>query len=160
MQAGFTHVDDLGQIRMVDVTRKHPTLRRAHASCIVCTDVDLSTLTARADEVDFIEAARLAGIQAAKQTARLIPLCHPLTLHAIDVEVAPRPSGIEVSAIVAAIGQTGVEMEALTACAFAALSVMSAIVGRDPNAQIDDLALMHKSGGESGDWGRMVDPPR
>jgi cyclic pyranopterin phosphate synthase len=160
MHAEFTHVDDLGQLRMVDVTRKHPTLRRANASCMVRTDADLGALTARADAADFIEAARLAGIQAAKQTARLIPLCHPLTLHAIDVEVAPRPSGIEVSAVVAAIGQTGVEMEALTACAFAALSVMSAVVGTDPNAQIDDLVLLHKSGGESGEWGRMVDPRR
>jgi cyclic pyranopterin phosphate synthase len=145
---------------MVDVTRKDPTLRRAHASCIVRTNADVSALPARADAVDVIETARLAGIQAAKQTARLIPLCHPLTLHAIDVVVTPKPTGVEVSASIAAIGQTGVEMEALTACAFAALSIMSALVGRDPHAQIDDLVVLHKSGGESGEWGRMLDPPR
>ena len=74
--------------------------------------------------------------------------------------VTPKPTGVEVSASIAAIGQTGVEMEALTACAFAALSIMSALVGRDPHAQIDDLVVLHKSGGESGEWGRMLDPPR
>jgi cyclic pyranopterin phosphate synthase len=107
--------------------------------------------------VDPLHVARLAGIQAAKQTANLIPLCHPLDLNEIQVEVIPNEQYIAISATVAAVHRTGVEMEALTACAFAALSIVSSVVGVDPNAWIDDIVLLRKSGGKSGDWGRLVE---
>ncbi len=107
-----------------------------------------------------MHAARLAGIQAAKQTANLIPLCHPLDLNEIQVEVVVNDGRIEISATVAATHRTGVEMEALTACAIAALSIVNSLVDVDPKAQIDDLVLLRKSGGKSGEWGRLVDGPR
>jgi cyclic pyranopterin phosphate synthase len=124
---------------MVDVTGKRSTLRRAYASCVVRTVVDIGALAQRNDGVDPVHASRLAGIQAAKQTANIIPLCHPLNLNDIHVDIVAKSQCIEISATVAAQHRTGVEMEALTACAFAALSIISSLVDLDPNAQIDDL---------------------
>jgi cyclic pyranopterin phosphate synthase len=155
----LSHVDSAGKLRMVDVTGKRSTLRRAHASCVVRTVADIGALGQRNDGVDPVHASRLAGIQAAKQTANIIPLCHPLNLNDIHVDIVANSQCIEISATVAAQHRTGVEMEALTACAFAALSIISSLVDLDPNAQIDDLVLLRKSGGKSGDWGRLVDAP-
>ena len=152
----FTHVDGDGKLRMVDVSAKHPTLRRAHAGCIVRTVAEVDALGLSTHGLDPVHSSRIAGIQAAKQTANLIPLCHPLHLNDINVEIIPNGQRIEISATVTAEHRTGVEMEALTACAFAALSLISALVDVDPYARIDDLALLHKSGGKSGDWGRLV----
>ena len=159
-EQSFTHLDGAGKLRMVDVTRKRPTLRRAVASCVVYTVADVLALGSSTNELDPVHAARLAGIQAAKLTANLIPLCHPLNLNEIQVEVIPKAGCIELSATVAATHRTGVEMEALTACAFAALGIVSSLVDADPEARIDDLVLLRKSGGKSGDWGRLVDAPR
>jgi cyclic pyranopterin phosphate synthase len=156
----FTHVDSSGKLRMVDVTPKRPTKRRAYAGCVVRTVADMAALGPNANGLDPVHAARLAGIQAAKQTANLIPLCHPLDLNEVQVEVVANAGRIEISATVAATHRTGVEMEALTACAFAALSIVSSLVDVDPCAQIDDLVLLRKTGGKSGDWGRLVDTPR
>ncbi len=156
----FSHVDRTGKLRMVDVTSKRPTLRRAYASCVVHTVADVFAPGLRTNELDPVHAARLAGIQAAKQTANLIPLCHPLDLNEIQVEVVVNDGRIEISATVAATHRTGVEMEALTACAIAALSIVNSLVDVDPKAQIDDLVLLRKSGGKSGEWGRLVDGPR
>jgi cyclic pyranopterin monophosphate synthase len=155
----FSHVDGSGKMRMIDVSRKRPTLRTAQASCVVRTaSIGLSS-ESHPDGIDPLHAARLAGIQAAKQTANLIPLCHPLDLNQIQVDVTPIAQGYEVSATIVTINRTGVEMEALTACAFAALSLITSLMHADPNARIDDLAIDRKSGGKSGDWGREVVTP-
>lgn len=160
MDQQFSHTDNSGKLKMVDITGKRPTRRRAQASCVVRTVADNVTLEPRADGVDPLHAARLAGIQGAKQTANLIPLCHPLNIDEIHVEVRATKGRIEIRTTVAAIHGTGVEMEALTACAFAALSILGTLRKADPNAQIDDLVLLRKTGGKSGDWGRLVDNPR
>lgn len=156
MDKQFSHVDERGRLRMVDISEKSPTQRRAVASCVVRTHVDITSLAAHASGVDPLHAARLAGIQAAKQTSSLIPLCHPLDLSDIHVEVTAGPSEVIVVATVAAMHRTGVEMEALTACAVAGLSVLNALVDADPGARMDDLVLLRKSGGKSGPWGRLV----
>ncbi len=157
-QKRFSHVDGTGKMRMVDVSRKRATLRNAQASCVVRTQVDPWSLVAGADGVDPLHAARLAGIQAAKQTSTLIPLCHPLNLEQVLVEVTPDDSGFTVTSSVVTVNRTGVEMEALTACAFAGLSLVTSLLDRDPLASIDDVVLERKSGGKSGDWGRQVTP--
>ncbi|MFI5035603.1 MAG: cyclic pyranopterin monophosphate synthase MoaC [Acidimicrobiales bacterium] len=157
-QQRFSHVDSAGKIRMVDVSRKRPTMRVAQASCLVRTVTDAATLHASSADVDPVHGARLAGIQAAKQTANLIPLCHPLNLDQIHVDVEPVATGFAVSSTVVTVNRTGVEMEALTACAFAALSLVTSLFGLDPAARIDDLVLERKRGGKSGEWGRQVDP--
>jgi cyclic pyranopterin monophosphate synthase len=155
----LSHVDGSGKMRMVDVSRKRPTLRTAQASCLVRTvALDIAD-ESHPDGIDPLHAARLAGIQAAKQTANLIPLCHPLDLNQILVDVSPADQGFEVSATIVTINRTGVEMEALTACAFAALSLITSLKHADPNARIDDLVIQRKSGGKSGDWGREVVSP-
>jgi cyclic pyranopterin monophosphate synthase len=157
-QKRFSHVDGRGKMHMVDVSKKRPTLRNAIASCVVHTEVDPLSLVAGADGVDPMHAARLAGIQAAKQTATLIPLCHPLNLNQVLVEVTPVEDGFVVNSSVVTVNRTGVEMEALTACAFAGLSLVTSLLSRDPSAYIDEVVLERKSGGKSGDWGRQVPP--
>jgi cyclic pyranopterin phosphate synthase len=152
----FTHVDVAGKLQMVDVSKKTPTRRTSHASCLVVTNVDPPAEHSR--EVEPIHASRIAGILGAKQTATLIPLCHPLNISDVQVDVTPVPTGLEIHAKVVTVDQTGVEMEALVACAMTALSIMSALLEEDPSAHIEDLVLLKKSGGKSGDWGRLVPP--
>jgi cyclic pyranopterin phosphate synthase len=159
-QPRFSHVDGTGKMRMVDVSRKRATLRNAQASCVVRTAAGASLADARSDLVDPLHAARLAGIQAAKQTSNLIPLCHPLDLNQIHVDIVAAEGGFVVSSTVVTVNRTGVEMEALTACAFAALSLLTSLLAVDPDARIDELVLERKSGGKSGEWGRQVPPPR
>ncbi|HQU00308.1 MAG TPA: cyclic pyranopterin monophosphate synthase MoaC [Acidimicrobiales bacterium] len=154
----FTHVDKAGKLRMVDVSKKRATRRSAEASCYVRTTVDLAALPRDEHGVEPVHAARLAGVQAAKQTSSLIPLCHPLSLDDIQVDVTTSERGLEVASSVVTVHHTGVEMEALTACMVAALSLVSALKKSDPGASIEDLALLRKSGGRSGDWGRLVAP--
>jgi cyclic pyranopterin phosphate synthase len=152
---GLTHIDDHGRARMVDVTGKPLTRRVAVAKCAVVTAADTARIIdAYPDGVDIVEAARFAGILAAKQTASLIPLCHPIRIDGVSVEVAVKPHRFEVSAVTEIVERTGVEMEALTACAMAALSLVKALTGTDPSASIEELTLWHKSGGRSGDWVR------
>jgi cyclic pyranopterin phosphate synthase len=159
MEQRFSHVDGTGKMRMVDVSRKRATLRHAQASCVVRTSAGSAALEPRANGLDPLHAARLAGIQAAKQTSNLIPLCHPLDLNQIQVDVTVVEGGFEVSSMVVTVNRTGVEMEALTACAFAALSLVTSLLDVDPSARIDELVLERKSGGKSGEWGRQVAPP-
>lgn len=146
-------------LRMVDVSHKRVTKRQASASCVVRTVADLTQLAPGSHDVDPWHAARLAGTLAAKGTSTLIPLCHPLSLSDIHVTVDPLDGLVEVRATVSALERTGVEMEALTACAVAALSVVDSLRDLDPLACIDDLALLSKSGGKSGPWGRLVGTP-
>lgn len=154
----FTHIDASGKLRMVDVSRKRRTRRSASARCTVVSSANLSELGNDSSENEAIHVARLAGILAAKQTATLIPLCHPLNLHDIHVEVTTTATGIEIQSQVLTIHHTGVEMEALTACAVTALSLVTTLLHMDPSARIEDLALVRKTGGQSGDWGRAMTP--
>jgi cyclic pyranopterin monophosphate synthase len=155
-QDRFTHLDRAGRADMVDVSAKAVTRREAVASCVVTTSASLADV-ARGDGVDPVLAARLAGIHAAKSTGALIPLCHPLPLERVAVELTPVDGGYRVVATAVATARTGVEMEALAACGVAALSVVTSLLGVDPRARVDGLALDAKSGGRSGDWGRSVD---
>jgi cyclic pyranopterin monophosphate synthase len=159
MEEQFSHVDSSGKLNMVDITGKLPTRRRAVAGCVVLTKAGETALQPSQNGVDPLHAAKLAGIQGAKETSRLIPLCHPLNIDDIQVEIVARADRIEIRSTVAAIHRTGVEMEALTACAFAALSLLQSLRRIDPDARIDDLVLLRKSGGKSGDWGRLVSNP-
>jgi cyclic pyranopterin phosphate synthase len=102
-----------------------------------------------------VEGARFAGIQAAKQTSSLIPLCHPIRIDGVRVDVTLGVHRIEISAVAEIVERTGVEMEALTACAFAALTLVGALMEVDPEASLEELTLWHKSGGRSGDWERQ-----
>ncbi|MGC8511256.1 MAG: cyclic pyranopterin monophosphate synthase MoaC, partial [Acidimicrobiales bacterium] len=123
-EQGFTHLDGEGRARMVDVSGKEPTRRTAEASCVVRSHVDVLALASSPGGLDPGLAARLAGIQAAKRTSRLIPLCHPVDLDDVHVEVERREDGVTVRATAVTVNRTGVEMEALTACSFAALSLL------------------------------------
>ncbi len=153
----FSHLDAAGKLRMVDISGKRKSLRTAMARCLVVTTADLTALGPRDDEIDPALCARIAGVAAAKRTAELIPLCHTLNLSDVNVELTQRDRGVEVSATVVATQSTGVEMEALTACALAALSIVGSLATHDPSAWIDELVLLKKEGGRSGSWGRLTE---
>lgn len=148
----LTHLDHRGNAQMVDVTAKRVTLRRAVARCVVVTSAGPEVL----DDSWMTTCAEIAGMQAAKATSTLIPLCHPLPLDNTEVAVArgPGPGKLEVVASTEVWARTGVEMEALCACAVAGLTVVLALSRIDPSAYIDELTLWHKSGGRSGTYRR------
>ncbi len=152
----LTHVDAEGRLRMVDVSAKPVTERRAVARGIVRMRPE--TLRAirerRTPKGDPLEAARLAGILAAKRTAELIPLCHPLPLTHVDVEVELTEEGITLTASAATTAQTGVEMEALVAVSIAALTLYDMCKAIDREMTITDIRLERKTGGRSGDYVR------
>ena len=153
----FPHLDEHGGAWMIDVTAKDPTVRRAVARCTVRTTADPRDVTASASVLgglDPVEAARVAGVQGAKQTSALLPLCHPIRLTDVRVDVVPTEGGIDVVAVTEVVDRTGVEMEALTACAVAGLTLVCALTTVDPEASIDDLTLWLKVGGRSGRWQR------
>ena len=153
---GFTHLDSEGRARMVDVGGKEVTQRRAVARARVTMQEE--TAQALADGTvakgDVLAVARVAGIQAAKRTSELIPLCHPLMLSSVQVDLTPGPSWVDIEAMAETVGRTGVEMEALTACSVAALTVYDMCKARDRAMQVEALGLVEKSGGRSGDWHR------
>lgn len=158
MSTPLTHIDDQGHARMVDVTAKPLTRRVAEARCQVVTTADAAQiLSTTPDGFDVVEAARIAGIQAAKSTSSLIPLCHAVHIDRVEVSVVVHGHQVAVRAVTEITERTGVEMEALTACAIAAATVVKALMGADPEASIEDLTLWHKSGGRSGDWDRLPD---
>ena len=148
----LTHIDAQGQARMVDVTEKAPTSRRAVAeSFIRLSRRTLSMLTqGKLPKGNALETARLAGILAAKRTPDLIPLCHPLLLTHVDVEAKPQGSGVHFLATVSCAGNTGVEMEALTAASVAALTLYDMVKAVEKGATIEKVQLLEKSGGKSG----------
>ncbi len=158
----LTHLDGAGRARMVDVSEKPATDRGATARAIV----RVSPATARkvgagdAPKGDVIGVARIAGIQAAKRTSELIPLCHPLSLSFVGVEAAVDSERGEIELIAEArtTGPTGVEMEALTAASVAALTVYDMVKGIERGAEIASVALLEKSGGRSGEWRRPAQP--
>ena len=154
----FSHFDETGGISMVDVGRKRATLREAVASATV--KMSRGTLTKLVEQAlpkgDVLTTAKVAGVLAAKQTSSLIPLTHPVPLNTIDVTFdIDRVAGtIEVRAIVRCEGKTGVEMEALTACAIASLTIYDMCKSAEKGITIDSLQLVRKSGGKSGLWER------
>ena len=155
-EQGFSHVDQDGRVSMVDVSAKETTRRLAQATCLVVTRSEKSLSGIHAGGLNLVASARLAGIQAAKRTAELIPLCHPLSLSHVRLDITDHPRGFEILSEVVTVGRTGVEMEALTACGFAALSLVNALLGSEPSAHLEDLVVVRKSGGKSGDWRRAV----
>ena len=152
----LSHIDDHGHIKMVDTTAKLITARRAVASARVLMSAD--TLAAvrehQTPKGDPVEAARLAGIMAAKRTAELIPLCHPLPLTLVDVRAQMKETGLYLEAEVSTNAQTGVEMEALTAVSIAALTIYDMCKALDKSITITDIRLESKTGGKSGDYRR------
>ena len=158
MSDRLTHLDSAGNARMVDVGDKPATERRAVARAVVRVTPETAALVQAGDapKGDVLGVARIAGIQAAKRTSELIPLCHPLALSFVGVEgsIDVRTGEIELIAEARTTGPTGVEMEALTAASVAALTVYDMVKGVQRGAEITSVALEHKSGGRSGDWRR------
>jgi cyclic pyranopterin phosphate synthase len=152
----LSHLDDTGRPSMVDVTAKPETAREAMAAGSVYMTAGTLALAAsgKAAKGDVLTTARLAGIMAAKRTHDLIPLCHPLPLTAIDVELAPDEarSAIDITATVRTTARTGVEMEALTAVTVAALTVYDMLKAAQKDMRISDVRLVRKTGGKSGDY--------
>ena len=158
MPKDFSHLDETGGISMVHVGAKKMTQREAAASATVrMTPATLKKLIERAlPKGDVLTTAKVAGVLAAKQTPALIPLAHPLALESVDVtfDIDAAEGTIEVHAIVRCEGKTGVEMEAMTACAVAALTIYDMCKSAEKGIVIDALQLMRKSGGKSGTWER------
>ena len=157
---GLTHLDPLGRARMVDVTPKEATHRRALARCKVMMQPETTSRVATnaITKGDVLAVARVAGIQAAKQTPMLIPLCHPLLVGSVFVNFTIGDDCVEVEAQVETVDRTGVEMEALTACAVAALTIYDMCKSVDRSMSIGELTLWEKTGGRSGIYRRPVEP--
>ena len=154
--ARLTHVDDTGAARMVDVSGKEPTAREATASGKVRVSADVVRLL-RGDGVpkgDALAVARIAGIMAAKRTPELVPLCHPLAISGVSVDLEVVDDGVAISATVRTTDRTGVEMEALTAVSVAALALVDMVKAVDKGAVISDVRVEAKTGGKSGPWRR------
>jgi cyclic pyranopterin phosphate synthase len=152
----LTHVDERGQARMVDVSGKEVTVREAIASGRVLCSPEVVRLL-RGDGVpkgDALAVARLAGIQAAKRTPDLVPLAHPVAVHAVRVDLEVRDDGVQITATVRAADRTGVEMEALTCVAVAGLALVDMVKAVDRASEITAVRVESKRGGRSGDWVR------
>ena len=151
----LSHYDDSGRARMVDVSAKSATIRHAQASALVVMSAQVLNALEGNPKGDPFETARLAGIMAAKKTAELIPLCHPLPLSHVDVELRQCENGIAISSSVRTTAETGVEMEALVAASVAALTVYDMCKALDKGIEIREIVLQQKSGGKSGDYVRQ-----
>lgn len=152
----LTHIDDRGAARMVDVTGKDVTVRAATATGRVVVSTETVSLL-RGDGLpkgDVLAVARVAGIQGAKRTPDIVPLCHPVALHGVDVDLRVADDAVEITATARTADRTGVEMEALTAVSTAALTVIDMVKAVDRTAYIADVRLEEKSGGRSGTWRR------
>ena len=150
----LSHYDQRGRARMVDVSAKAETKRTATAQAFVRIKPAVLKQLPKNPKGDPLEVARFAGIGAAKKTSELIPMCHPLMLSHVDVEAKIEKNGVRITATVATTGPTGVEMEALTAAAVAALTVYDMTKALDKSIEIQDVFLLEKTGGKSGDFRR------
>jgi len=150
----FTHLDEDGHVHMVDVAGKDPTHREATAEAQLVMERSTRDRLFAGDlpKGDALAVARVAGIMAAKRTAELIPLCHPIAITAVSIEVTPSDRGAFLQATVSTRDRTGVEMEAMTAASVAALTLYDMIKGVERGAHIVDVRLVAKSGGRSGEW--------
>ena len=158
-QNELSHIDPLGRARMVDVSPKEPSHRRAVARGRVYMRPETTSLVARGavNKGDVLAVARVAGIQAAKKTSDLLPLCHTVLIGSITVNFELKDDYIEVESSVDSVGRTGVEMEALTACSIAALTIYDMCKSADRNMVIGEVALWEKSGGKDGPYKRTID---
>src|ERR1700743_2533487 len=155
MSDKLSHFDESGQAHMVDVSAKAATRREAVAAAFVeLSDAVLAALPQN-PKGNPLEVARFAGIQAAKQTANLIPMCHPLALSFVDVQVQVVEGGVAIESTAAAVAGTGVEMEAMVAASIAALTVYDMTKALDKGIRIREVVLLRKSGGKSGDYRRL-----
>jgi cyclic pyranopterin phosphate synthase len=152
--SGLSHYDPTGEARMVDVGSKAETRRAAKAHAFVKMSHEVLDALPKNPKGDPLAVARVAGILAAKKTADLIPLCHSLPLSFVDVEMSVEPEGIRVVATASTSAQTGVEMEALTAASVAALTIYDMTKALDKRIEIQDIYLLEKTGGKSGDFKR------
>jgi cyclic pyranopterin phosphate synthase len=155
-ESPLTHFDDAGNARMVDVGNKEVTHRQAIASGLVHMQPATVELIRnhRAKKGDVLGVAQVAGIMAAKRTHELVPMCHPLMLTRIDLNLALEDAAVTIEATVETLGQTGVEMEALSAVTVAALTVYDMVKSVDRGMTIGEIKLVHKAGGKSGTWHR------
>ena len=154
--SALTHLDNQGQAQMVDVSAKEPTIRQAVAAARVrmLPETFAAIQSGNAPKGDVLGTARLAGIMAAKQKSALIPLCHPLPLQKVEVQITPDPQlpGYQIQATVKTKAETGVEMEALTAVSVAALTLYDMAKALEKSIQIESIRLISKSGGKSADY--------
>ncbi|MFK4805624.1 cyclic pyranopterin monophosphate synthase MoaC [Microbacterium sp. ZW CA_36] len=152
----FTHLDDAGNARMVDVTLKQPTVRSATARAFVrcAPEVVAALRDGSVPKGDVLAVARIAGIQAAKRTPELLPLAHVIGVHGAAVDLAVEDGGVAIEATVRTADRTGVEMEALTAVSVAGLAVVDMVKGLDKGTSIESVRIVTKTGGKSGDWHR------
>jgi len=157
-ERGFSHLDPLGRAKLVDAAPKDATHRRALARCKVFMAPDTTSMIASnaVTKGDVLATARIAGIQAAKRTADLVPLCHPLLVGAVQINFQIGDDNVGVEAQVETVDRTGVEMEAMTAAMIAALTIYDMCKSTDRTMVIGDLALWEKTGGRGGQWRRPV----
>ena len=156
MSERFTHIDETGAARMVDVSAKEVSARTASACGRVDVSADVVRLLREGNlpKGDALAVARIAGIQAAKRTPDLVPLCHPIAIHGVDIDVAVHDDHVSIAASVVTADRTGVEMEALTVVSVAALALVDMVKAVDPAAVISDIKVLEKTGGKTGYWAR------
>jgi cyclic pyranopterin monophosphate synthase len=154
MPRKLSHYDGAGRARMVDVSGKSPTKREAEASAFIAMKSEVVSALSTNPKGDPLETARVAGIMAAKRTSELIPLCHPLPLALIDVDLRVCENGVAITSKVTTTAETGVEMEALVAASIAALTVYDMCKALDKGIEISRIVLERKTGGKSGDYRR------
>jgi cyclic pyranopterin phosphate synthase len=156
MSEELSHLNEAGQVHMVDVGGKDTTDRMATAEALVVMAPETrdQLFGARLPKGDALAAARVAGIMAAKRTADLIPLCHPISITSVTIDITSSDNGATVRATVSTRDRTGVEMEAMTAASLAGLTIYDMIKGVDRAAYLDSVRLLAKSGGRSGEWTR------
>lgn len=154
--SGLTHLSDSGAARMVDVSGKDITVRTATATGRVLVSGEVVGLLrgAGVPKGDALAVARIAGIQAAKRTPDLVPLCHPIAIHGVDVDLRVADDHVAISATVRTADRTGVEMEALTCVSVAALALIDMVKAVDPAAVVTDVLVVEKTGGKTGYWHR------
>ncbi|MGA3350057.1 MAG: cyclic pyranopterin monophosphate synthase MoaC [Candidatus Sulfotelmatobacter sp.] len=155
MAKRLSHYDDSGRARMVDISDKVPTKREAEASAFVVIKPSVLKALPQNPKGDPLEVARIAGIMAAKRTSELIPMCHPLPLSHVDVEMRLCENGVAITAKAATTAETGVEMEAMVAASISALTVYDMLKGIDKGIEIREVVLQRKSGGNSGEYRRV-----
>jgi cyclic pyranopterin phosphate synthase len=154
----LTHVDSKGAAKMVDVSAKDVTVRTATATGRVTVSPEVVALLREGGlpKGDALSVARIAGLMAAKRTPDLLPLCHPIALHAVTVDLEVEDTGVAITVTTRTADRTGVEMEALTSVAVAALTLVDMVKAVDPAAVIGDIGVIEKTGGATGDWRRQL----
>jgi cyclic pyranopterin monophosphate synthase len=155
-QAGLSHLDESGHARMVDVSSKDVTAREARASgrVLLSATAIAALRSGQVPKGDALAVARIAGIQGAKRTPDLVPLCHPIAIHSVTVDLEMTDEAVRIEATVRTADRTGVEMEALTSVTVAALALIDMVKAIDPAAVISDVRVEEKTGGKTGPWRR------